>query len=154
MIKLSLKLDVSISKVALVFVGSVACYKVCQCVFGLVCSASKSDDNDVSECVSTKILPGVDFGNVSFDAEVLPANIIKERLTKKPEKIVVKNLIKSYENYKPRLKIVRKKEKVDVGETLEGNVKLIDETHKTESETTNSKKRCLETEPNCSVFEN
>ena len=66
----------------------------------------------------------------------------------------MKNLFKSQQNCIPRLEIVHKKEKVDVGETLEGNVKLTDEKHKTESETTNLKKRCLETEQKCSVFEN
>ena len=117
MIKFSLKVDISLSNVALVFVGSLACYKVCQRVFSLVSSADKSDDNDVSDRISTKILPGADFRNVSFDAsaEVLPLNIIKESLTKKPAKHTVKNLVESQENCKPQLEVVRKKEKVDVG---------------------------------------
>ena len=47
MIKLSLKLDVSISKVALVLVGSVACYSICQCVSCLITSASQENNENV-----------------------------------------------------------------------------------------------------------
>ena len=46
MIKLSLKLDVSISKLVLVFVGSAACYGVSQFVSGLIRSAPQQNFSD------------------------------------------------------------------------------------------------------------
>ena len=58
MIKLSLKLDVSISKLVLVFVGSAACYGVSRCVSGLVRSASPQS---ISDNLSKESLSDVDF---------------------------------------------------------------------------------------------
>ena len=46
MIKLSLKLDISISKLALVFVSSAACYGVSHFVSGLVRPASQQNISD------------------------------------------------------------------------------------------------------------
>ena len=49
MIKLSLKLDVSLSKLAFVIVGSVACYGISRCISNLISSDTVDDDKDVSE---------------------------------------------------------------------------------------------------------
>ena len=49
MIKLSLKLDVSLSKLAFVIVGSVARYGISCCIFNLISSDTVDNDKDVSE---------------------------------------------------------------------------------------------------------
>ena len=49
MIKLKLKFDVSFSKLALVFVGSAACYGVSQIVYGLMKTAYQENDRDFSD---------------------------------------------------------------------------------------------------------
>ena len=58
MIKFSLKLDVSISKIGLVFVGSAACYGVSQFVSSLVRPALQEN---ISDKVSKKSLSDIDF---------------------------------------------------------------------------------------------
>ena len=60
MIKLSLKLDVSISKVALVIVGSAACYGLGNFLSSLVRSAPYVNDKDVSENFSIESKPDMD----------------------------------------------------------------------------------------------
>ena len=58
MIKFSLKLDVSISKIVLVFVGSAACHGVSQFVSSLVRPALQEN---ISDKVSKKSLSDIDF---------------------------------------------------------------------------------------------
>ena len=67
MIKLKLKVDVSFSKLALVFVGSAACYGVSQIVYGLVTSASKVNDRDVSDNFFMKSKFDEDVSNGTTD---------------------------------------------------------------------------------------
>ena len=61
MIKLSLKLDVSLSKLAFVIAGSAACYGISRCIFNFISSDTVNDEKNVSEDNSveypTKVCP-------------------------------------------------------------------------------------------------
>ena len=91
MIKLSFKLDVSLSNLALVFVGSDACYNIYRCVSSFVSSA---DDKNM---------------NAVFDAEdPLLLNITENVDEGKPMVNIYNNETEPAENYKPERQIARK----------------------------------------------
>ena len=75
MIKFSLKLDLSLSKVALIFVGSVACYSIYRCVYSSVRSA---DDNNINNDISVVEDPLLPKMSENFDEEKPMVNIEKK----------------------------------------------------------------------------
>ena len=94
MIKLKLKFDVSFSKLALVFVGSAACYGVIQFVSGLVKSASLQN---ISETPSKGSLSDV----LLYDENTQESKAVKRNRTtsgvsrnhRVNNKVVKKNLV-------------------------------------------------------------
>ena len=99
MIKLSLKLDVSISKVALVFVGSVAFYSICQFVSSMITSASQENNENVSDKFSMDLKPDVNDSNENakkFPTEKIEVpNISALEIAKMKNKVVGKTLEKT-----------------------------------------------------------
>ena len=91
MIKISLKLNVSLSKVALVFVGLVAFYNIYQCVSSIVCSADNENINAVSDAEDLK-LPNI---TENFDVKKSMINIEN-------------NEIGAAEVYKPETQVAKK----------------------------------------------
>ena len=134
MIKILLKLDVSLSKVALVFISLVACYYIYRCFFS---SVSFADDKNIKA--------------VSDDEESLLSNISENFDEEKPMINIEKNEIRATENYEPETEGSRKAQTVNVDDALKSNVKLPDQTKNTHTEDIKPPDDCFENiEPKCS----
>ena len=118
MIKFSLKLDLSFSQVALIFVGSVACYSIYRCVYSSVRSADDNNINNYISVVEDPLLPKMSE-NVDED---------------KPMVEIEENETEAAENYKSETQVARKAPKIYVDNVLEGEVKPTEKTQNTNTE--------------------
>ena len=125
--KLSFKLDVSLSNLALVFVCSVACYNIYQCVSSLVSSADDENMNAVSDVENPLLL-----------------NMNKNLNEEKPMISIEKNETEAVEDYKPETQTAKKAPKVNVDNVLEGDLKPTDKAQNTVTEAVKPADDCFE----------
>ena len=136
MIKLSLKLDVSFSKVAMVFVGLVACYNIYRCVSSLVSSSTDDENMNAVSDVDDQVLENM---SESFD-EVKPMINIEN------------NEIEAAEIYKPETQVAKKSQAIIADNVLEGNVKPTNKTQITNTKSIRPADDCFKNfERKCST---
>ena len=84
--KFSLKLDVSLSKLAFAIVGSVVCYEISRCISNLISSDTLDDDKDVSKHYLNEYPPN------DCPPESINKNVVPGKSFEKCEETVLENL--------------------------------------------------------------
>ena len=109
MMEFSLELVINNTEVAIVFVVSIVCYKVCRYIYSLVSSADNSNDEEHSSIVSP---PEVDDGNVFDHVAAKTLYMREESVKENPGKKIEKSKIKETKKYKPKLKLIENYQKL------------------------------------------